>query len=205
MKITLFFLFAIALVTTTLYSAEVAVEASQDGGLIDTFKSLFSSFGVKWPLLIGQIINFIIVAIVLYRFAIKPVVATLDERQAKISDGLQYAEEMKSQLLAAEKDRVEKMKETNLEAQKILNEASAQSKIILEQNIKDAGIQAEHIVQKAKQEIEMDKAKMLSDVRQEVAHLVVEVSSKVLKKNLTDEDKAQYLKSANEDLMTVKK
>ena len=46
-----------------------------------------------------------------YKFAVKPITATLDERQQKIADGLQYAEEMKVQLAAAERERAEKIKE----------------------------------------------------------------------------------------------
>ena len=49
--------------------------------------------------LIAQMVNFIIVAVVLYKFAVKPIAATLDERQQKISEGLQYAEEMKTRSL----------------------------------------------------------------------------------------------------------
>ena len=55
-------------------------------------------------------LNFGIVATALYVLAIKPVAKTLDERQ-QIADGLQYAEEMKTQLAEAERERAEKIKE----------------------------------------------------------------------------------------------
>ena len=71
-------------------------------------KNLEEKFGVDLPTLIAQMVNFCIVAFVIYKFAVKPIAATLDERQQKIADGLQYAEEMKVQLAAAERERAEK-------------------------------------------------------------------------------------------------
>ena len=64
---------------------------------------LAGQFGVDFPFLAAQVLNFGIVALILYQFAFKPVLATLDQRQKKISDGLQYAEEMKKRLADAEK------------------------------------------------------------------------------------------------------
>ncbi len=74
-------------------------------------------FGVSLPTLFAQMVNFCLVAFVLYKFAIKPISATLDERQQKIADGLQYAEEMKTQLAEAERERAEKIKQAAQDAQ----------------------------------------------------------------------------------------
>lgn len=90
-------------------------------------------FGVELPTLFAQMINFVLVACVLYKFAVKPIAATLDDRQQKIADGLQYAEEMKIQLAAAERERAEKVKEATIEAQRILTESREQSKQMIEQ------------------------------------------------------------------------
>ena len=71
---------------------------------------LMGTFGVQSELLIAQILNFCLVAYLLYRFAIKPTLKTVEERQKKIADGLQYAESMKQQLAAAENKRKKKRK-----------------------------------------------------------------------------------------------
>ena len=59
---------------------------------------LFDKFGVELPFLIAQIINFVVVAFVLYKFAFKPVLETIEERQKKISDGLKFSEEAEAKL-----------------------------------------------------------------------------------------------------------
>ena len=115
----------------------------------DKLTMITDKFGVKLPTLIAQMINFCLVALVLYKFAVKPIVATLDERQQKIADGLQYAEEMKAQLAAAERERAEKIKTAAVDAQKILTESREQSKEMIEQKTQEAAAQAEAIIRKA--------------------------------------------------------
>jgi F-type H+-transporting ATPase subunit b len=148
-------------------------------------------------------VNFCIVAIVLYKFAVKPIVATLDERQQKIADGLQYAEEMKAQLAAAERERAEKIKEAAVDAQRILNESREQSKEMIEQKTQEAAAQAEAIIRKASEATEQERKKMLTEVRQEVARLVVATSSKVLSRDLSDTEKSTFSESAAKELASA--
>jgi F-type H+-transporting ATPase subunit b len=160
-------------------------------------------FGVTVPTLIAQMINFCLVAFVLYKFAVKPIAATLDERQQKIADGLQYAEEMKAQLAEAERERAEKIKQAAIDAQKILTESREQSKEMIEQKTQEAAAQAEAIIRKASEATELERQKMLSDVRQEVARLVVATSSKVLSRDLSDAEKQTFSDSAAKELASA--
>ncbi|MFT4901617.1 MAG: F-type H+-transporting ATPase subunit b [Lentimonas sp.] len=160
-------------------------------------------FGVTWSTLFAQMVNFCLVAFVLYKFAVKPIAATLDDRQQKIADGLQYAEEMKNQLAAAERERAEKVKEAAIEAQRMLTEAREQSKEMIEQKTQEAANQAEAIIRKASEATELERKKMLSDVRQEVARLVVLTSSKVLSRDLSDSEKQTFSDSAAKELASA--
>lgn len=172
-------------------------EAAASGNALT---EIATGFGVTLPTLIAQMINFSLVATVLYFFAVKPIARTLDERQQKIADGLQYAEEMKTQLAEAERERAEKVKEAAQDAQRILSEAREQSKEMIEQKTQEAANQAESIIRKASEATELERQKMLSDVRQEVARLVVATSSKVLSRELSDADKQTFSDSAAKEL-----
>ncbi|MFP4166061.1 MAG: F0F1 ATP synthase subunit B [Opitutales bacterium] len=167
--------------------------------------TIAENFGLKPELIVAQGINFILVMVVLWKFAVKPVVSTLDERQQKIADGLQYAEEMKTQLAEAERERAEKRKETSEEAQRILAEAREQAKELLEKKTQEATAQAEAVLRKASEATELERQKMLSDVRQEVARLVVETSAKVLSRELSDEEKQDFSETAAEELAGVER
>lgn len=161
-------------------------------------------FGVTIPTLVAQMVNFCIVAFLLYRFAVKPIALTLDERQKKIADGLQYAEEMKRQLAEAERERAEKVKAAAMEAQRIMGEARDQSKELIEKKIQEAAAQAEALIRKAGEATELERQKMLAEVRKEVARLVVATSSKVLSRELSDSEKQTFSDSAARELASSK-
>ncbi|NBB80042.1 MAG: F0F1 ATP synthase subunit B [Verrucomicrobia bacterium] len=180
--------------------AFTADEAEAGGNALT---NIAGQFGVTWATLIAQMINFAIVAVILYYFAVKPVAATLDERQQKIADGLQYAEEMKTQLAEAERERAEKVKEAAVEAQTILTEAREQSKEMIEQKTQEAAAQAEAILRKASEATELERQKMIADVRQEVARLVVATSATVLARDLSDSEKQTFSDSAARELATA--
>ena len=177
-----------------------SLEQAEGGGVIS---ELAGNFGISWPTLVAQMVNFCIVAFVLYKFAVKPISATLDERQRKIADGLQYAEEMKVQLAAAERERAEKIKEAAVAAQAILAESREQSKEMIEQKTQEAAAQAEAIIRKASEATELERQKMLSDVRQEVARLVVATSATVLSRDLSDAEKQAFSDSAAKELASA--
>ncbi len=183
-----------------LIAAPEAVAAEGEGGVVS---EIAGQFGVTWPTLIAQMVNFCIVALALYFLAVKPVAATLDERQQKIADGLQYAEEMKTQLAEAERERAEKVKQAAVDAQKILTEAREQSKEMIEVKTQEAAAQAEAIIRKASEATELERQKMLSDVRHEVARLVVATSSKVLSRDLSDAEKTTFAESAAKELAST--
>lgn len=187
--------------------ANVVSASGQDVGalqeIINKFIAIFDRFGVTWPTLIAQMVNFCIVAFLLYRFAVKPIELTLDERQKKIADGLQYAEEMKRQLAEAERERAEKVKAAAVEAQRIMGEARDQSKELIEKKIQEAAAQAEALIRKAGEASELERQKMLSEVRKEVARLVVATSSKVLSRELSDSEKQNFSDSAARELAST--
>lgn len=175
----------------------IALEADESAGLV---AEIAGQFGVSLQTLVAQVINFLIVAIALYFFAVKPVVATLDQRQKTIADGLQYAEDMKVQLAKAEQERAETIKKATLDAQRILAEARDQAKDLLDRKTNEAAAKAESIIHKAHEAIDVERNKMLSEVRQEVARLVVATSGKVLSRELSDQERSRFGEVAAREL-----
>lgn len=160
-------------------------------------------FGISVPLILAQILSFSIVAIVLWKFAFKPVMATLDERQAKISAGLSYAEEMKAQLAASQQQNEAALKEAQQKAQAVVAEAQKVAKEFSEKQQKEAIERANALLIKAHESIELEKKKMLAEARTEIARLVVATTERVLAKKLTDADRAGYNDAAARELANV--
>lgn len=179
--------------TLFIFAAVDAQAAGESAGLM-------SQFGVDWHYFIGQLLNFCIVAFVIYKFAFKPVLSSMDERQKKIADGLQYAEEMKSRLADAEKQHAEKLKEASVEAVKIVQDARDNAKDFLEKQTQEAVAKSADIIKKANEATELEHQQMLADLRKEVASLVVQTTQKVLNKELSDSDKTTFSEAAAKEL-----
>jgi F-type H+-transporting ATPase subunit b len=160
-------------------------------------------FGISLPLILAQILSFAIVAFVLWKFAFKPVVATLDERQQKIAAGLKYAEEMQAKLAATQQETAAIIKNANAEASRLVEEARKTAKEFLDRQTQDATVRANDLLAKAQQAIELEHRKMLADARTELARLVVITTERVLAKRLTDGDRAAYNETAARELSSV--
>lgn len=164
---------------------------------------LAGRFHIEWPILIAQAINFLIVAYVLWRFAIRPVTRTLDERNKKIADGLQYAEEMKQQLAEAERKHAETLRQAQQEAQQLIEEARTQAREFEEKQRQEATARAEAIIQKAYDANQAERKKMLEEVRGEVSRLVVQTASRVLGKDLSEEERGRFNQSATREISSL--
>ena len=187
--------------TILLLAASAPVqESTGDTGLWASFMELLNNFGVEPKLIIAQIINFILVAFLLWKFAFKPVMATLDERQRKIAEGLQFAEESKNQLAETEKRQAEVLREANTKAQEILHEARDNATEFEDKMKGETASQLEEMRKRAEDSNELERKKMLTEVRQEVARLVVMTSGKVLQRELGDDEKVRLDKAAADEI-----
>lgn len=171
---------------------------------MDSIIEVLTSLGVNWKLLTMQALNFCIVAWVLYQFAFKPVLRTMDERQKKIADGLRYADEMKEKLAEAERQQQEVLRKAQQEAQQIVAEARTSAKDYYDRQTQEAAAKVEQLLERGRQANEVEHQRMLDELRREVSRLVVQTSAKVLSKELTPAEKSKINDSASKELATAK-
>ena len=96
--------------------------------LTDTAQGIVETFGIDWPMLIAQAINFLIVAFVIWKFAFKNILSTIKEREKQIADSLSNADKIKLELEETEKQQQETLQEASLEAKKTISIAQEQAK-----------------------------------------------------------------------------
>ncbi|CAM3132250.1 F0F1 ATP synthase subunit B [Rariglobus hedericola] len=191
-----------------LAAANPAVETAHDahahagteGGLVHDLVTKFGIDGVNVGM---QLLSFTILAVVLYQFAIKPIIATMDERNAKIDAGLKNAEATAAQLAAAQAQAATQLKDAQLAANKIIDEARKTAKELSEREAAASTERAAAQLAKAQQAIGLEHKKMLDDARTEIARLVVATTERVLAKKLSDADRAGYNEAAARELTTV--
>jgi F-type H+-transporting ATPase subunit b len=180
-----------------------AAQTAAPSGPIEGLRQTFEHFGVEPKYIIWQLVSFVIVLFVLYKFGIKPVTATMEERNRKIEAGIKHAEEMQAKLAAAQQESAAIVKKANVDATKIVEEARKSAKDFLDKQTQGATTKAADLLAKAQQAIELEHKKMLNEARTEIARLVVTTTERVLAKKLTDADRAAYNDAASRELANV--
>jgi F-type H+-transporting ATPase subunit b len=167
---------------------ELLIIGSITTDLANTATETAARFGLNWSQFIAQAINFCIVAAVLWFFASKPIIRMLEERRQRIAQSMADAQRIKEELAQAESERQQILTKANDEAKAMLDEARTLASQLREQETQKAVTAAEEIIAKAKEATRADYDKMLEQLKGEISRLVVETTSKVIGRTLSDED-----------------
>jgi F-type H+-transporting ATPase subunit b len=166
-------------------NALILLGETNSGGAVE---QIARTFGVNWSQLISQIISFSIVCALLYHFAYRRVLAMLEERRQKITEGLENAEKIKLELARTDAQRLEVMAQVNTQAAKLMEDARTAAARVQKQETQKAIAAAEQIVVKAQEAAAQEHARMLTQLKREVGRLVVQTTATVTGKILTPED-----------------
>jgi len=143
-------------------------------------ESIITTFHIDWHLIVAQLINFGLVVVVLWWFALKPLTKVMAERTTKIENSLKQAEEIQQKLTAAETEKTAILKAGRQEAQTILAETKKLSEQQQQKTINETQAKVKKIVEESKQQIAQSQQQMLKEVKSQVADLVIAASQKVL-------------------------
>ncbi|WP_211277426.1 F0F1 ATP synthase subunit B [Nonlabens spongiae] len=139
-------------------------------------------------LFIMQAIILIILIVLLGKFAWKPILAALSEREEGIESALKSAEQAKVEMARLEASNEAAAQEARMQRDEMLKEARE----IKGQMIADASAQAQEkadkIIANAQEAIEAEKKAALADIKSQVAELSVEIAEKVTRKELSEKD-----------------
>jgi F-type H+-transporting ATPase subunit b len=174
--------------------------ASIGGDLAETAKATGERFGVETSLFVAQVISFLIVAALLYKFAYQPILKVLEERREKIAEGLANAEKIKQELANAQARTQELLNQANAQGNKLIEEARTSAAKILELETQKAIVTANDIISKARQASEAELVRMKTELRREVGRLVVNTTAKVTGKILTADDQSRLADETNRQL-----
>ena len=158
------------------------------------------TFGFNLHHFIAQCISFLLVSFLLYKFAYKRILQTLQKRRQTIEESLANAQKIKAELAKTEARHQEVMAQANAQISKMFEEARAAAARVQSEETKKAVSAAEQIVSKAHDAAAADYARMLAELKREVGRLVVQTTAVVTGKNLTDEDQRRLAEEANREL-----
>lgn len=159
-------------------------------------EELIKTFHIEANLLVAQFVNFAIILFVLWKFAYKPILKTLNDRTKKIEKGVKDAEEAGKKL----KETAEKEKEILIKARKEAQDIIKKSETDAKKNAESIMIQAkeqnEKMIADAKKMIEQEKGKMIAEVKSEIAGLVVSATEKVIGEKLDGKKDEELIEKA---------
>ena len=139
-------------------------------------------------LFIWSIITFMVLFFVLAKFAWKPLLKMLQDREDMIRTSLDDAEKAKVELERLNEESEVIMAKARSEAQTILADGKAAAEKVKEDTVAKAKEQANKIREDAEKQILVEKDKAIADIKQEVVNISLSVAEKLIHKNLSDAD-----------------
>jgi F-type H+-transporting ATPase subunit b len=153
-------------------------------------------------LLIWQAITFLIVLFLLSKFAWKPIMAALREREQSIDSALQMAEKAKLEMQSLKADNERLLNEARVERERILKEATETANSLVEGARTKATEEGQRMIENAREAIGHEKQAALTEVKNLAATLSINIAEKLLNRELQDEQAQRalvesYLQDAN--------
>jgi len=164
------------------------------------FETHFFSSLIFW-----ELISFGILLWVLYKFALPPILETLETRERKIRDSLDQAEQNRATAERKLQDYEAKLQGAAKEAEAIIAEAKQNAQRLLEENEQRLRTESQRIKEETTQEIERERRKALQDIKNTTADLAVLVAQKVIGRSLTDADHQRFAQEALEEVASQSK
>lgn len=152
--------------------------------------------------MLAQLIIFIVLLVLLKKFAWGPIMNMMKERETHIASEIETAEKNRQEAERMAKEAQEELKNTRNEAQQIIENAKQTAKEQEQAILQSARAEAERLKESALQEIQQEKENAVQALQDQVAALSVKIASKVIEKELSEQDQEklinEYLKEVGE-------
>lgn len=140
-----------------------------------------------------QTLLFVALLLLLKKFAWKPILDAVNERETSIKDSLSAAEKARDDMEAVQADNKRILKEARAERDALLAEAKTASVQIVNQAKEDAKTAADKITAQAQETIQNEKIAAINELKGQVASLSIDIAEKVLQTELKDKATQEQL------------
>jgi len=140
-------------------------------------------------LIFWMTVSFVTLLLILRKFAWKPVLRMLKNREESIAEALEKAEQAREETLVLEQQNKEFVKKNNEKYLAMINEIEKVRRQKLEETREEAHIKSEQLMREAKERIESEKQLAYADLKKDMADISVEIASKILREQLKSEQK----------------
>lgn len=152
-------------------------------------------------LIVWTLLSFLIVFFILKKFAWPMILNGLNEREANIADSIASAEKIKLEMAQLKSDNEALLAQAREERAAILKEAKEIKDKMINDAKSEASVQAAKIIADANASIHHQKMAALTDIKNQVGAMVVEISEKILRKELSDKaNQEKYIAQLAEEI-----
>ena len=153
-------------------------------------------------LFVWTILTFLLLVFVLAKFAWKPLLKMLQDREDMVRSSIEDAEKAKSELERLNEESEAIMAKARSEAQSILADGKAAAEKVKDDIIAKSKDQANKIREDAGNQIQVEKDKAISEIKKEVVNLTLSVAEKLIQKNLSDADNKSLIEESLKKVQT---
>jgi F-type H+-transporting ATPase subunit b len=146
-------------------------------------------------LFIWTILTFLVLVGLLAKFAWRPLLDALERRQSTIAKALDDAKLARQELERLQKESAEMMRQARVEAEAIVARTRADAETLREELKQKSRVEAAAIVKNAEQQITLETARALQEIRREAVGLSVEIASKILQRQVSVDDNAALIEA----------
>ncbi len=148
-----------------------------------------------YGLLFWMVLSFGIVIFILAKFAWKPILKSLKDREMSIENALESAKRAKVEMEELQAGNEKIIIEAKIERDRLIKEAKEVKEVIIKEAKDDASVEANKIVLLARKEIESEKSLAVNEIKSQVTQLSIDIAEKILMKELENKDsQQQYIK-----------
>jgi len=170
------------------------------------FILFLADFSVMKPepgLLLWTLVIFALFWFMMAKFAFKPIQAALKQRESDIQNSLDEAKRAREEMAGLKAENEKLLRQAQEERMKILKEASEAKETIIAEAKDRAKAEAQKIVANAKQEIEHQRMAAITDVKNQIGTMAINIAEKVLRKELQGNQEQERLVNSLVDDMKL--
>lgn len=157
-------------------------------------QTLYQSLvAVEPATLIVTILNLFLQLFIIKKFFLDKILKVLDQRRSAADQEISEAKNAKQEAQAIKETYENNMRQSQLQADQILDNAKKTAVMRSEEIIRDAQSQAVHIKQKAAQDIAQEKKKAINDAKDEISEMAMAIAQKVVGRELNAQDQSELV------------
>lgn len=137
--------------------------------------------------LIAQVVNFLILVAILTKFAYKPLLKAMADRQARIAGDLQAAEQERIAAEQLRKEYIEQMAQAKTQSQAIIDKAVKTAELMKQEILEEARLENARMLKNAQNEIARQTELAIAGLREEVVSMSLAAAAKVIDKDMNSD------------------